>query len=90
MLRVSKDTVGLLRYDPAACYRGYTLFCGDEGPAAYLIDMHGRLCMRWSNERGIQYARLLPNGNLLCRAAPSENVQGQQGLNGQAPAVFEP
>ena len=89
MLRVSKDTVGLLRYDPAACYRGYTLFCGDEGPSAYLIDMHGRLCMRWSNERGIQYARLLPNGNLLCRAAPSENVQGQQGLNGQAPAVFE-
>jgi hypothetical protein len=86
---MNKDRVGLRSYDPAACYRGYTLFCGDDGPMAYLVDMQGRVCQRWRNERGMQYANLLPNGNLLCRAAPSENVEGQQGLNGQAPSVFE-
>ncbi|MDP6470698.1 MAG: hypothetical protein QGI81_06840 [Pseudomonadales bacterium] len=51
--------------------------------------MQGRFVHVWQHARGIQYATLLSDGHLLCRATPSENVRGQRGLNGQAPAVFE-
>lgn len=84
------NRVGLTYFKPTACYLGYTLFCGAvSGGIANLIDMNGRICHRWENERGIRYAVLLPNGNILCRAAPVEGLEGQRGLNGLGSAVFE-
>lgn len=87
MGRSAFQPVGLTHYEPGSCYRGYTLFCTDTG--ALLIDMEGRICHRWQNERGIQYANMLDNGNLLCRASPSPDLEGQRGLNGQTASVYE-
>ena len=84
-----QNSVGLIGYNPRSSYRGYTLFCATGGNNAYLIDMEGRICKRWEQEQGIQYARLLDNGNLLCRASAPTEVQGQRGLNGMASAVYE-
>ncbi len=89
MSRSRQYRTGLIHYDPDFCWRGYTLFCGGSPGCAYLIDMHGAVCHRWTHERGIQYASLLDNGNLLCRATSASEVQGLRGLNGQAPVVFE-
>jgi hypothetical protein len=87
MGRAHHHPVGLLHYEPRSCFRGYTLFCADG--AALMIDMEGRICRRWENERGLQYVNLLDNGHLLCRASPSREVEGQRGLNGQTASVFE-
>ena len=65
------------------------MFCGGRPGTAYLIDMQGRFCHRWSHELGIAYANLLENGNLLCRADPLPEVRGLKGLNGESPCVFE-
>lgn len=89
MARSHQLRTGLIHYDPDFACRGYTLFAGGSPACAYLIDMHGRFCKRWVDPRGISYAQLLPNGNLLCRATSSPHVQGLRGLNGQAPVVFE-
>lgn len=87
MARVRANETGLIHYEPGRTLRGYTLLCG--GGAATLIDMDGRICHRWQHELRIQYANLLPGGRLLARAATAEDVKGQEGLNGQAPSVFE-
>jgi len=84
---VRPNDTGLIHYEPGPALRGYTLFCG--GGDALLIDMEGRICHRWRHPLGLQYASLLPGGRLLARAATSENVKGQEGLNGQAPSVLE-
>jgi hypothetical protein len=89
MARSHQYRSGLIHYEPSLSHRGYTLFCAGTPASAYLIDMHGRICHRWTNARGIAYASLLPNGHVLCRASPSPEVQGLRGLNGQAPSVFE-
>jgi len=89
MSRSHQLRTGLIHYARDFCHRGYTLFCGGMPPTAYLIDMHGRICHTWQHERGIQYATLLPNGHLLCRATSLPEVQGVRGLNGQSPCVYE-
>jgi hypothetical protein len=89
MSRSHQLRTGLIYYAPDFCHRGYTLFCGGMPAQAYLIDMRGHICRVWSHELGIQYANLLPNGHLLCRATSLPEVQGVRGLNGQSPCVFE-
>jgi hypothetical protein len=89
MARSHQYRTGLIHYAPDFACRGYTLFSGGSPACAYLIDMSGAICKRWQDSRGISYARLLPNGNVLCRATSSPHVQGLRGLNGQAPSVFE-
>lgn len=89
MVGYNGKSVGLILSSPAACYRGYTLFSGTGSDSAYLIDTQGRICHRWRDERGIQYAYLLSNGNILCRAAPPKELQGKQGLNGISTSIFE-
>jgi hypothetical protein len=79
---------GLIHYNPQLAYRGYTLFSSD-GDKALLIDMEGRVVHRWQSKRGITNPALLANGNLIALASPSEAVEGQRGLNGQAAACFE-
>ena len=56
---------GLVYHAPQYCHRGYTLFANLRGFDANLIDMEGRICHRWHWPGGINYANLLPNGNLL-------------------------
>ena len=56
---------GLIYHAPQYCHRGYTLFANLRGHEANLIDMEGRICHRWYWPGGINYANLLPNGNLL-------------------------
>ena len=66
---------GLIHCSPTRCYRGYTLLCTGGGKHAYLVDMEGNVCHRWYSQEGIDYARLLPNGNLLLRANPPRDVE---------------
>lgn len=58
---------GVLKYDKAKSYGGYTLFAPMINcKTTYLIDMEGYLVHKWESEYtpGF-YAMLLPNGNLL-------------------------
>ena len=58
---------GVLKYDSAKSYGGYTLFAPMIGcTTTYLIDMEGNLVHKWESDYppGF-YAMLLPNGNLL-------------------------
>jgi len=56
---------GLIYHAPQYCQRGYTLYSNLRGYDANLIDMEGRICHQWHWPGGINYANLLPNGNLL-------------------------
>jgi len=88
MARSEHHRNGLIHHNEALSYRGYTLFTANRNQAL-LIDMEGRVVHRWEHARGITNAELLPNGHLMALAMPSESVQGQRGLNGQAAACFE-
>lgn len=88
MARSEHHPNGLIHYNPQLSYRGYTLFSAGER-SAFLMDMEGRFVHQWQNPKGISNPKLLPNGNLIALAWPSENVAGQRGLNGQAAACYE-
>lgn len=88
MARSEHHLNGLIHYNPQLACRGYTLFSADTDKAL-LMDMEGRFVHQWQCALGISNPELLPNGNLICLAEPSEDVKGQRGLNGQAAAIFE-
>lgn len=88
MARSEHHPNGLIHYNPQLAFRGYTLFSADK-TKALLMDMDGRFVHVWEHEAGITSPELLPNGNLIAMAMPSENTEGQKGLNGQAAAIFE-
>ena len=56
--------LGVRKYVPHKCHRGYTMFSTAFGSFEYLIDMNGMLVHQWPITHS-QYAELLPNGNLL-------------------------
>ena len=58
---------GVLKYDKAKSYGGYTLFAPMvKCKTTYLIDMEGNVVHTWKSEYTPgAYAMLLPNGNLL-------------------------
>lgn len=87
--RTRQDTTGLIHYEPYQCDRGYTLFCGGKPRYAYLIDMNGKFCHRWSHPEGITHAKLLDNGNLLCRGEVVPMEDGKLGMAAQARIAFE-
>lgn len=88
MARSEHHPNGLIHYNPQLSCKGYTLFSANVN-GAYLIDMQARFVHEWRCELGITNPTLMPNGNLMCMAMPSPDVQGQRGLNGQAAACFE-
>ena len=88
MARSEHHPNGLIHHNPQLSYKGYTLFNAGT-KHAYLIDMEGRFVHEWTCDLGISNPTLLPDGSLICLAMPSENVEGQRGLNGQAAACYE-
>ena len=62
---------GLIHYDRAGAFEGYTLIAMSGGTDAFLVDMEGRTCHRWHYDGGLAYGFLLPNGNLLARTRAS-------------------
>ncbi|MCX7013933.1 MAG: aryl-sulfate sulfotransferase, partial [Candidatus Sumerlaeota bacterium] len=56
--------LGVRKYAPHKCWRGYTLFSTAMGSTEYLIDMNGMVIQTWPITHS-QYAELLPNGNLM-------------------------
>lgn len=81
--------VGLIYNSRAHCYRGYTLFSTVRGCDAFLIDLEGRICHRWRCQEGIEYAVLLPNGNLLLRTGAPTEADGAERIGGSSGAVLE-
>jgi hypothetical protein len=81
--------VGLIHHSPSQSYKGYTLLTTNGGDHATLVDMEGRVCHRWQSHEGIGYAYLLPNGHLLCRTAPAQDVDIVNGLGGSSAALLE-
>lgn len=80
---------GLIYYASQSCYRGYTVYANIRGQDAYLIDMEGRICHRWHSDEGINYAYLLPNGNLLLITRGLGDPAGTGGLGGSGAALLE-
>ena len=80
---------GLIYYAPQYCHRGYTLFSNLRGDDANLIDMEGRICHRWHWPGGINYANLLPNGNLLFHTMAPDDSGPMIGIGGHAGGLVE-
>ena len=80
---------GLIYYAPQYCHRGYTLFANLRGNEANLIDMEGRICHRWHWSGGINYANLLPNGNLLFHTLAPTEPAPMTGIGGHAGGLVE-
>lgn len=80
---------GLIYQAPQYCHRGYTLFANLRGYDANLIDMDGRICHRWHWPGGINYANLLPNGNLLFYTLPPADAGPMSGIGGHAGGLVE-
>ena len=89
MGRGAHQRVGLIYCSPSLSSEGYTLVTTNGGDHATLVDLEGRVCHRWQCHEGINYAYLLPNGNLLCRILPSQDVDIVNGLAGSSPALIE-
>ncbi len=82
--------LGLLYHDPDRAFGGYTLFSNTPGRHATLIDDAGRIVHRWLHPEGIQYARLLPHGNLILRThRPAEGGGGVERIGGSSGAILE-
>ncbi len=64
--KAQTNTVGLISYDSARSYFGYTLFSPIASTNTYLIDNRGYLIHSWSSHyRPAQSVMLLPDGTLL-------------------------
>jgi len=71
------QTVGLLQYDRAASYDGYTLLAPWESNTIYLIDNYGRLVHSWERQVvASSETYLLPNGHLLRGAKTVDSTGG--------------
>ena len=86
--------VGLIHHDNNHTEAGYTFFCNATGMKsndcyAFLIDMSGRVCHRWYRPEGIRHGYLLPNGNLLCRTRPPEQINGLNPMPGSGECLLE-
>jgi hypothetical protein len=61
-----RGVTGLLKYDPAKAFQGYTLIPPMEDKTTYLVDMEGYIVHTWPSQYNPgMHALLLENGNLL-------------------------
>ena len=65
MNNVERKQLGLIYYDPAMTYNGYTLFSTKGMKDIWLIDMYGNFVHRWQLDHRAVFGVLLPNGTLL-------------------------
>jgi len=58
---------GVLVHDTERAYPGYNFFSSRDLPAAFLIDMEGRIVHRWARRQGApwQHVDLLPDGRII-------------------------
>lgn len=65
-VEVMSTPTGVIAYDQAGAYNGYTLFAPSLHKSTYLLDMEGDIVHEWKHEYnpGL-YVEMLPNGNLL-------------------------
>ena len=57
---------GVLYYDKARAFDGYTLYSPVCNKETFLVDMEGQIAHRWEHELlAGRYVQLLENGNLL-------------------------
>lgn len=84
---VHDGPTGVIKYERAKAYNGYTLFTPtEENTKTYLIDMKGDVVHTWQTKADVEssfVSRLLPNGNLmvysLTKDAPVK-IGGSTGL----------
>jgi hypothetical protein len=81
--------VGLAYADPNLKSEEYTLFSNIRGKHATLVDMRGQIVHQWHSDEGIQYPRLLPNGNLLMHTSPPKDAGGAEKIGGSSGALLE-
>ena len=81
--------LGLVYRDADLAEAGYTLFSTVRDHHATLVDDEGRIVHRWRHPQGIQYARLLSNGNLLLHALAPEDAGGVEQIGGSSAALYE-
>jgi len=83
---------GVLYYDQAKAYQGYTLFDPTvASKTTYLIDMRGNIVHTWKSEytAGL-HSVLLPNGHLLrAGAVPKKQEVGYCGIGGAGGIIEE-
>ena len=85
----AQNTVGLIEYDPALAYPGYTLFAPNVSTTTYLIDIEGNLVRSWSATMlPGNVAYLLENGHLI-RAANVVNASFPSGGRGGGVQEFD-
>jgi hypothetical protein len=82
-LESSIQPTGLLRFNKAKAFDGYTLV--GTGNKAFLLDMEGKLVHKWDLKLNVGlYAVLLPNGNLLAGGSMRDkapvNFGGSSGM----------
>ena len=77
---------GLIHSSPQRAWPGYTLTATRGGLYANLLDMCGEVCHRWYSPEGLNYAFLLPNGNLLARTGSAPEGMG---IGGSSKSIVE-
>ena len=86
---VAQNTVGLIEYDPALAYPGYTVFAPNLSTTTYLIDIEGNLVRSWSaTQLPGNVAYLLESGHLL-RTANVLNMTFASGGRGGRVQEFD-
>lgn len=67
----TRSLQGVIHYDDEKACNGYTIVSPTYSGDIWLIDMCGQVVHHWAFPyRAGFYAKLLPNGNLLCQARP--------------------
>jgi Arylsulfotransferase (ASST) len=85
----AQNTVGLIEYDPALTYPGYTLFAPNLFTTTYLIDIEGNLVRSWSATLlPGNVAYLLESGHLI-RTANVVNASFSSGGRGGRVQEFD-
>jgi hypothetical protein len=84
-LESSIQPTGVIRYNKAKAFQGYTLVTANTSNRAFLLDMEGNVVHKWQMKYNAGlYALLLPNGNLLAggslRQEAPVNFGGSSGM----------
>jgi hypothetical protein len=84
-----KYETGVTCYDRAKAFEGYTVVvpfppravenAGEIEGKVYLMDMQGKVVHKWTAPYPVWYARLMPDGNLVCALRDAKPIEGRPG-----------